>query len=110
MTGPGVPDLNRFKAKLASSGEYTISVYMMRPAARREERSDYTLDIALEGETGAVVEGDFADGLQGGPNFWEVRTTGVQLNPRSDLSAGAARLRGLGTRAVLRNLGCRMAE
>ncbi len=65
------------------TGRYTISVYMMRAAARRDERSDYTLDIAVSGARPAVVEGDFADGMAGGPDWWQVTTSGGPLNLRS---------------------------
>jgi hypothetical protein len=110
LTGPLVPDLNRFEGELPTSGEYTISVYMMRSAARREERSEYTLDIALEGELQPIVEADFADGLQGGPDFWEVATEGSPLNVRAGPSVGAE-LRGrVANGTALRNRGCRMAE
>jgi hypothetical protein len=65
------PDLNRFKGKLPTSGEYTVSIYMMRSAARRNEVSRYTLDISISalGDTTKLpaVRIDYADGLQGGP-------------------------------------------
>jgi Bacterial SH3 domain len=115
LTGPAVPELNRFAAELPASGEYTISVYMMRAAARRDERSDYTLDIAVAGAadmpTGPVVN-DFADGLQGGPDHWRVRTgdPAGRVNLRAAPSTGAAVLQSVPAGTVLRNLGCRMAE
>ncbi|MCW3783110.1 SH3 domain-containing protein [Defluviimonas salinarum] len=110
MTGANVPDLNRFDATLPSSGEYTISVYMMRSAARRGERSSYTLDIGISGTTGAVVEGDYADSLQGGPDFYAVRTSGGGLNLRAGPSSGAGVVTRVENGTDLRNLGCRMAE
>jgi len=110
MMGPNVPDLNRVDMELPYSGEYTVSVYMMRAAARRNERSDYTLDISITGETGAIVRGDYADGLQGGPDFFEVRTTGGKLNLRAGPSGGAALVTQLDNGTNLRNLGCRMSE
>ena len=44
MTGPMIPDLNKFSGKLPSSGEYTISVYMMRRqlAAKRSPVTHWT--------------------------------------------------------------------
>jgi hypothetical protein len=70
ITGPTMADLNRFKGKLPTSGEYTISVYMMRSAARRKERSNYTLVISISALGDATklpsVRNDYADGLQGG--------------------------------------------
>lgn len=112
LTGPMVPDLNLFDAVLPTSGDYTVLVYLYRSAARRDEVSDYTLEISIEGETGAVVQGDFADGLQGGPDFWAVRTSasGGKINLRASPSTGAAVLGTAANGTVLRNLGCRMAE
>ncbi|MCV2868470.1 SH3 domain-containing protein [Defluviimonas sp. WL0002] len=110
LTGANVPDLNRFDGMLETSGEYTISVYMMRSAARRNEVSDYTLDVAITGETGPVVTGDYADGLQGGPDYYAVQTTGGGLNLRAGPSAGAGLVAKLANGTQLRNLGCRMTE
>jgi hypothetical protein len=75
-------------------------------------RSDYTLTLAVTGATGATVQGDFADGLQGGPDFWQVKTASSagQVNLRDAPSTGAAVLRTVYDGQVLRNLGCRMAE
>jgi hypothetical protein len=109
MTGPMVPDLNVFDAVLPTSGTYSVSVYLYRNAARRGEVSNYSLEISITGGTGAVVEGDFADGLQGGPDFWRVRA-GSGLNLRAAPSAGAGVLVLLPNGLELRNLGCRMAE
>jgi hypothetical protein len=77
ITGAGVPELNRFDGRLSASGEYTISVYMMRSAARRNERSRYTLEVGVTGASGGIVEGDFADGLAGGPDFYRVSTSEI---------------------------------
>lgn len=112
MTGPMVPDLNRFDAVLPSSGDYTVLVYLYRSAARRGERSDYTLDVSIVGERAEVLQGDFADGLAGGPDFFRVRTAtaGGQINLRNEPSTGARVLGTARDGTVLRNLGCRMNE
>lgn len=104
------PELNAFDGALPLSGEYTVSVYLMRSAARRSETSDYTLTISISGDTGVVVQGDFADGLQGGPDFYQVATSGSTLNLRAGPSLGADRLARLSNGQIMRNLGCRMAE
>lgn len=68
LTGPPtVPEINRFEATLQDSGDYTVSVYMMRSAARRNERSDYTLDIAITGASAAGASPD--DALVAGTEF-----------------------------------------
>lgn len=46
---------NTFKGLLPSDGDYTIRVYLMRPAARRNESSNYTLTIGVTGKPLAPV-------------------------------------------------------
>jgi hypothetical protein len=41
---------DRFEGKLTASGDYTIRVYLMRNAARRNESANYTLKIAVSGK------------------------------------------------------------
>lgn len=41
---------NQFKRVLPTDGDYTVRVYLMRAAARRNEVGSYTLSIALEGK------------------------------------------------------------
>jgi hypothetical protein len=38
---------NRFDAELPADGVYTIRVYLMRNAARRNETANYTLDVSI---------------------------------------------------------------
>lgn len=111
FTGDQVPAINIFDAEVETSGEYTVSVYMMRSAARRNEVSDYALFLSIEGDAPETVQGDFADGLQGGPDYYQVRTPGGgPLNLREDPSTGGAILTRLQNGQQLRNLGCRMSE
>ncbi|MEZ5811619.1 MAG: SH3 domain-containing protein [Rhizobiaceae bacterium] len=113
-TGPMVPDLNRFNGVLPQTGTYTISVYLFRSAARRNERSNYTLDISISAGGTATqlpeVDDDYADGLEGGPDFWEVTgvSAGDELNLRRRPSTGTRILARLPNGTVLRNQGCRM--
>ncbi len=67
MTGPMVPDLNEFAGELPESGNYIISVYMMRSAARRNEVSDFTLDISITGSAGAPQQS--TDAMVPGTDF-----------------------------------------
>ena len=54
---PGAKDVAMFvgqdgggyKGVLPTDGDYTVRVYLMRPAARRNETSDYTLAIGVTG-------------------------------------------------------------
>ena len=41
---------NQFKRILPTDGEFVVRVYLMRAAARRNETSNYTLNIALDGK------------------------------------------------------------
>ncbi|WP_158540165.1 SH3 domain-containing protein [Rhodosalinus halophilus] len=112
---PMVPDINRFDATLPTSGDYTISVYMMRSAARRDETAEYRLRIEIPAAQTMTetVERDYADGLQGGPDFWQVRLADrtSRLNVHSGPSAGAPVIGRLAHGKTLRNAGgCRMAE
>ena len=110
FTGELISDLNAFDGNLPTSGTYSIFVYMMRAAARRDETSDFTLSVSVTGALGEVVEGDFADGLQGGPDFYQVSVLSGHLNLRANPSARAAILTSLQNGETLRNFGCRMAE
>ena len=106
-----VPEMNRFEGVLPSSGDYIVSVYLYRNAARAGETSKYTLEISIGGASAAPIEpeGDFADGLSGGPDFWEV--TGLSgngsLNLRAGPSTSDAIVTRLGNGARLQNLGCK---
>lgn len=50
---------------LPAAGTYLVQVYLMRNAARRDEAAEYAIGIGL-------APGDFADGLAGGPDWWQV--------------------------------------
>ena len=106
---------NHFQGVLPDSGDYRIRVYLMRPAARRGETANYRLAIKIGGAASTghqagepAPRGDFADGLAGGPDFWQV--TGVAggdlLNLRRNASAKAATVLGVPNGTVLRNHGC----
>lgn len=43
----GSIDGNRWEGRLTRDGAYTVRVYMMRSAARRNERAPYTLTVAI---------------------------------------------------------------
>lgn len=107
--GPMMEDLNTFSGILPTSGTYSISVYLFRNAARRGDTANYDISFSVTGETGDIVRNDYADGLQGGPDYWRVRA-GSGLNLRSAPSAAAQVLMTLPNGLELRNLGCRMAE
>ena len=104
---------NRFDGTLPDSGDYRVRVYLMRAAARRDESAHYRVDIHIGGAQmpkPTAPVGDFADGLSGGPDFWEVHgvPSGDTLNLRAGPSAQEAVVGELGNGAVMRNLGCKM--
>jgi len=103
---------------IPSSGTYEIDVYLMRNAARRGESADYDLTISVEGKVSQAPTKpapskpapDFADGLAGGPDFWQVHglSRGDTLNVRASASSGARVLGVLDEGDVIQNLGCKM--
>ena len=62
ITGPGASEAlfigssegTSTNFKIPSSGTYTISVYLMRSAARRGETADYDLTIYVDGRAAQV--------------------------------------------------------
>jgi hypothetical protein len=49
----GSTEGNRWTGLLAADGEYTIRVYLMRSAARRNETANYTLTVGITGSATA---------------------------------------------------------
>ncbi|MCZ8181285.1 MAG: SH3 domain-containing protein [Rhizobium sp.] len=93
------------------SGEYTVQVYLMRNAARRNEQARFTLRIEVTGGRPVVPPSpDFADGLSGGPDFFQVAgvSRGDALNIRSRPSAQSPIITRVVNGEILRNGGCRM--
>lgn len=52
---------SRYEGELPSDGTYTVQVYMMRSAARREETSNFTLDIAIDAAKKSEENSDDAE-------------------------------------------------
>jgi len=48
-------DGGNYKGVLPTDGDYTVRVYLMRPAARRNETSNYTLTVGVTGKPLAPV-------------------------------------------------------
>jgi hypothetical protein len=124
VTAPGASEAlfngsingNNTSFVIPSSGDYKIDVYLMRNAARRGDTASYDLTISVEGKAAASKPApskpapDFADGLAGGPDYWQVHglARGDTLNLRASASSGASVLGVLGEGDVIRNLGCKM--
>ncbi len=93
------------------SGDYVIQVYLMRNAARRNEQARFTLRIEVTGGRPiAPPQPDFADGLSGGPDFFQVAgiSPGDALNIRTRPSAQSPIVTRVVNGEILRNGGCRM--
>lgn len=97
----------RYDGVLPRGGDYLIQVFINRNAARRNETTNYTLNVSIGGN-GTVP--DYADGLSGGPDYWEVTGVSQSLNIRSAPSTNAPVVIGLLRGTVVQNLGCRMNE
>jgi hypothetical protein len=101
---------NSYEGVAPTSGDYKARVYLMRNSARRGGAANYTLTIYL-GKTSATNEKgpDFADGLTGGPDYWEVTGVGAgdALSLRKEPSPRARLVVQFANGTVLRNLGCK---
>ncbi|EKF59098.1 Gifsy-1 prophage protein [Agrobacterium albertimagni AOL15] len=94
-----------------TSGDYVVQVYLMRNAARRNEQARFTLRIEVTGGRPITPPSpDFADGLSGGPDFFEVAgiARGDALNIRTRPSAQSPIVTRVVNGEILRNGGCRM--
>lgn len=94
-----------------ASGDYVVQVYLMRNAARRNEQARFTLRIEVTGGRPiAPPSPDFADGLSGGPDFFQVAgiSRGDALNIRTRPSAQSPIVTRVVNGEILRNGGCRM--
>jgi hypothetical protein len=101
----------RFEGVLPADGDYRIQAYLMRNAARRGETADIRLSVTIPAAgASAAPAPDFADGLAGGPDFWEVHGVGAgdRLNLRAGPSTGERVLGRVTDGAILRNHGCAM--
>lgn len=85
-----------------------------RNAAWRNESANYRLDVRIGGSGSgaqtATPAPDYADGLAGGPDYWEVFGVSETLNIRSGPSSNAGIVIRFPSGTVLQNLGCRINE
>lgn len=107
----GSTEGNDYTGVLPDDADYRIRVYLMRNAARRDETADYTLSVAITGGKATSPSPDYADGLAGGPDFWQVRgvPAGDTLNVRSGAGTSNRVVGALANGDRVRNLGCEMA-
>lgn len=102
-----------FTGVLPVAGTYLVDVFLVRAAARRNERAPFTIDIRIEaaGSANSPAPGAPAAGA-GEPGFWRIAglPAGDTLNLRAAPGTQAAIQLTLAEGAVLRNLGCRAIE
>ena len=48
---------NDFSGTLPATGDYTVRVYLMRAAARRDETANYTLEVGITGAASSAAQG-----------------------------------------------------
>lgn len=105
---------NSTNLRLTSSGNYTISVYLMRNAARRNEAASFDLTIYVDGSAAqaprptTLPSGPVAPVSVGsGPDYWQVQGLGSDtLNVRSGPSTGNPVIGTVRNGDTLRNFGC----
>ncbi|WP_417583784.1 SH3 domain-containing protein [Pelagibacterium sp.] len=104
-----------YSGVLPQDAEYEIRIYLVGQAAKTGG-ADVTLNVAV-GDAAPMASSDmsteapaadFADGLAGGPDFWEVHglSSGDALNVRSGPGTDHRVLGRVRSGDVLRNLGC----
>jgi hypothetical protein len=106
----GSSEGSTFRGVASTGGDYTARVYLMRNEARRGTTARYTLRIAVGQKSAAKEKGpDFADGLSGGPDFWEVTglAPGDSLSLRATPSPKGKRIASFANGTVLKNLGAK---
>ncbi len=106
---------NSFTGQLARSGDFVISVGLMRRAARRGAVADYRLTVEIAGGRESwrdPPKNDFADSLMGGPDEWRVVGVppGDRLNIRTKPFANAPIRASVPNGTRLANGGCRIVE
>ncbi|WP_170462391.1 SH3 domain-containing protein [Ruegeria arenilitoris] len=102
---------NVYDGTLPASGEYRLRVYLMRSAARRNEAANYSMHISIDDVASEGPSSEFADGLSGGPDWWQVArvSDGDLLNVRSRPGTDNEIVGKLANGDVVANLGCEMA-
>lgn len=107
---PNAMSVIEYSGAAPTSGDYRARVYLYRNDARRGVTANYTLTIALGEQSRTNEKGpDYADGLTGGPDYWEVTGVGHgdELSMRKAPSPKGALVMRFANGAVLKNLGCK---
>jgi hypothetical protein len=70
---------NRFEAELPADGVYTIRVYLMCNAARRNETANYTLDVSIAGTSKAAAAASKGATATGGAFDMTLELLGIRF-------------------------------
>jgi hypothetical protein len=87
---------SQYESTLPATGDYKIRVYMMRSAARRNEASEYRLEMIISGPTHGAAS---HDALVPGTDFHattKIRCVAEPNKPMSQCDAGVKRTAGGG--------------
>ncbi|UFP95258.1 PliI family lysozyme inhibitor of I-type lysozyme [Gloeobacter morelensis] len=84
---------NRFKAELPTDGVYTIRVYLMRSAARRNETANYTLEVGIAGRGKTAAAASKASPVTGLPFDRTLELQGIRFHVTSANEGSANTLR-----------------
>lgn len=99
---------------LPEDGEYVVRLFLVGQAAETGS-SDVTLAVTLDGEAmefdhmdSSAAVPDYADGMMGGPDFWEVHglSATARLNVRSGPGTGHPVVGAVSNGDILENDGC----
>jgi len=79
----GATSGNRFEGQLPADGEYTIRVYPMRNAARRDQTANYTLEVSLAGGGKTAAGASEASSATGASFDRMLELQGIRFRVRS---------------------------
>ncbi len=74
---------HHYEARLPGAGLYTIRVYMMRSAARRDEVADYALDVAMPDRHPVMTAKLGSPVVEAGSLAWDRALQGVEFHVMS---------------------------
>ena len=75
---------NQYEGTLPATGDYRIRVYMMRSAARRNEKADYRLEMIITGATAAPSK------TAGSQRTWDALVPGTPYHATGDIPCAMA--------------------
>ncbi len=71
---------NDFSGTLPATGDYTVRVYLMRNAARRNEAANYTIKVGITGAGHGAAHGAASGATQGGAYAGDAKVPGTDFH------------------------------